>query len=83
MAIVQEYLVRYHFESGGKRASPDYSDAVQLSTQTTDPNGTHRTSSPMYDAISTILSNNNKLQAGKTLVIDGSTALHNTTDPLA
>lgn len=49
--------VHYHFEFGGKKASPDYIDSVSVADS-------------KYDTIRTVLSNNGRLLGSGTLVID-------------
>lgn len=56
MAVTSIYKVLYHFEIGGKKSSPDYSDYVAVST-------------PDYASIQTALSNNGLIRGGNALKI--------------
>lgn len=56
-APVNTYKVIYHFENGGKKGSPEYSDYVQASAS---DNAT----------IKAVLASNNKTYGAQTLVID-------------
>lgn len=49
--------ILYHFETGGKKISPEYSDYVSVASDD-------------YNSIKTVLSNNSRLLGAGTLVID-------------
>jgi hypothetical protein len=59
MSTTNIYRVVYHFEVNGKSSGSQHSYSDYVSVASAD-----------YNSIKTVLSNNNKLQAG-TLVIDG------------
>jgi len=61
MTTTMVYKVHYHFESGGKKISPDYIDYVSVAASD-------------YNSIKTVLSNNARLLGAGTLVIDATMA---------
>ncbi len=76
---MESYLVRYHGELNGKKnPDVDYQATILLSTRTGDTNTGKITSTPGYDAIWEVLSNN-RLLPPNTLVVDGITFLSSTT----
>lgn len=54
--VLNTYKVSYHFEQGGKKSGPDYTDYLQATASD-------------YTTLKTVISNNSLLRIG-TLVVD-------------